>query len=116
MTWNIDGRHVLVTGGNSGIGKATAEELARRGARVTIAVRDTSKGDSAAAEIAAATGRTVDVEPLDLSRLDSIRAFADRFTSTKRLGIGSLLVSRFVGKQGNDQLRILGLPGGSVGR
>jgi retinol dehydrogenase-13 len=80
MTWNIQGRHVLITGGNSGIGKATAEELTRRGAAVTITTRDTIKGDVAAAEIAAATGKTVSVEQLDLSSLDSIRAFVSRFS------------------------------------
>jgi NAD(P)-dependent dehydrogenase (short-subunit alcohol dehydrogenase family) len=81
MSWNIEGRHVLITGGNSGIGKATAEELARRGAAVTITTRDSHKGEAAAAEIAAATGKTVSVEQLDLSSLDSIRAFSSRFSS-----------------------------------
>ena len=81
MTWDIDGKHLLVTGGNSGIGKATAEELARRGAAVTIATRDSHKGEAAAADIAAATGKTVRVEQLDLSSLDSIRAFSSRFSS-----------------------------------
>lgn len=80
MTWDIDGKRVLITGGNSGIGKATAEELARRGARVAITVRDMEKGKAAAAEIASTTGATTDVEQLDLSSLDSIRAFADRFS------------------------------------
>jgi NAD(P)-dependent dehydrogenase (short-subunit alcohol dehydrogenase family) len=76
MAWNIEGKQVLITGGNSGIGKATAEELTRRGARVMITARDGSKGRAAADEIRAATGAEVAVGNLDLSRLDSVRAFA----------------------------------------
>jgi NAD(P)-dependent dehydrogenase (short-subunit alcohol dehydrogenase family) len=79
MAWNIEGKHVLVTGGNSGIGKATAEELARRGAHVTITARDPRRGAVAAGEIEASTGKTIDVEQLDLAALDSIRAFVERF-------------------------------------
>jgi len=81
MTWDIDGKHVLITGGNSGIGKATAEELARRGAQVKITARDPQKGATAADEISAATGGSIDVEQLDLARLHSIRSFADRFST-----------------------------------
>ncbi len=83
MTWDIEEKHVLITGGNSGIGKATATELARRGARVTITARDAERGDAVAAEIAAVTGRTVGVEQLDLASLASIRAFADRLPTDR---------------------------------
>lgn len=80
MTWNIQGKHVLITGGNSGIGKATAQELTKRGAAVTITSRDSQKGEATAADIAGATGKTIGVEQLDLASLDSIRAFANRFS------------------------------------
>jgi NAD(P)-dependent dehydrogenase (short-subunit alcohol dehydrogenase family) len=79
MVWSIEGKQVLITGGNSGIGKATAEELARRGARVMITARDGSKGRAAVDEIQAATGAGVAVGNLDLSRLDSVRAFAQDY-------------------------------------
>lgn len=79
MTWNIEGKRVIVTGGTSGIGKATAEELARRGARVTITARDDAKGRTAANEIKDATGVKVDVGHLDLSSLDSVRKFAEGY-------------------------------------
>lgn len=79
MTWNIVGRQVLITGGNAGIGKATAEELARRGANVAITVREAEKGRKTAADIKAATGVEIEVGLLDLSSLDSVRRFADWF-------------------------------------
>lgn len=81
MSWTIDGKRVLITGGTAGIGKATAMELARRGADVMITARNEAKGRATAAEIVATTGVTVDVADLDLSSLDSVRAFAKGFVA-----------------------------------
>jgi NAD(P)-dependent dehydrogenase (short-subunit alcohol dehydrogenase family) len=67
------GRTVIVTGANSGLGEVTARELARVGAKVVLAVRNTAKGDAAAAGM---TG-DVEVRQLDLQDLASVRAFAD---------------------------------------
>ncbi|AQA03869.1 oxidoreductase [Mycobacterium sp. MS1601] len=67
------GRTVIVTGANSGLGEVTAGELARVGANVILAVRNTTKGETAAA---AMTG-DVEVRALDLQSLASVRAFAD---------------------------------------
>ena len=58
--WNIEDKVVLVTGGSSGIGMATAKDLARRGARVTITTRDENKGREAADQIRIATGAVVE--------------------------------------------------------
>jgi NAD(P)-dependent dehydrogenase (short-subunit alcohol dehydrogenase family) len=69
----LDGRTVVVTGANSGIGRVAARELARAGARVVLAVRDTAKGDRAAA----AMPGTTEVRALDLTDLASVRAFAE---------------------------------------
>jgi NAD(P)-dependent dehydrogenase (short-subunit alcohol dehydrogenase family) len=72
------GRLAVVTGANSGLGLVTARELARAGARVIIAVRNTEKGDSAAAAIRrAAPEAEVEVRSLDLADLSTVRAFAD---------------------------------------
>jgi NAD(P)-dependent dehydrogenase (short-subunit alcohol dehydrogenase family) len=68
----LDGRTVVVTGANSGIGLVTARELARAGARVVLAVRDTARGERAAETI---PGRS-EVRRLDLADLASVRAFA----------------------------------------
>jgi len=77
------GRTFLVTGGNTGIGLATATELARRGGRVYIASRSEAKGSDAVASIVAATGNAeVSYLPLDLGDLASVRACADEFLAT----------------------------------
>jgi NAD(P)-dependent dehydrogenase (short-subunit alcohol dehydrogenase family) len=77
------GRVVVVTGSNTGIGYETARALAHAGADVTLACRDTTKADAAAARIRAESPRgAVHTEALDLSDLDSVRAFATRFAST----------------------------------
>jgi retinol dehydrogenase 12 len=77
---DLDGRTVLVTGGNTGIGRATVIALAGRGARVYLAARSRAKGEAAVAEIRAAAGsETVWFIPLDLADLDSVRACARDF-------------------------------------
>jgi NAD(P)-dependent dehydrogenase (short-subunit alcohol dehydrogenase family) len=63
---------IIVTGGNSGIGKATAAALAAAGHSVLIACRDIPKAELAAAEMAG----DVDVAHLDLADLASVRRFA----------------------------------------
>ena len=68
----LDGRTVIVTGANSGIGLAAARALGRAGARVVLAVRDLSRGEQAAASVEG----TKEVRRLDLADLSSVRAFA----------------------------------------
>jgi NAD(P)-dependent dehydrogenase (short-subunit alcohol dehydrogenase family) len=73
----MDGATVLITGGNAGLGLATARGLARRGARVVITARDPAKGAAAADDVrAAAPGATVEVLDLDLASFASIRRCA----------------------------------------
>jgi NAD(P)-dependent dehydrogenase (short-subunit alcohol dehydrogenase family) len=67
------GRTIIITGANSGIGLSAATELARAGAEVILAVRNTAKGEAAAAQI----GPGAQVRELDLASLASVRAFAD---------------------------------------
>jgi NAD(P)-dependent dehydrogenase (short-subunit alcohol dehydrogenase family) len=66
------GRIAIVTGANSGLGAVTARELARKGAKVILAVRNTNKGEAAAQQM---TGN-VEVRQLDLQDLSSVRQFA----------------------------------------
>jgi len=76
----LRGKRVLVTGANSGLGKATAAGLAELGAKVHLVVRDLGRGEKAREEI---TKRFPDaelsVEQCDVSSLDSVRAFAAGF-------------------------------------
>jgi NAD(P)-dependent dehydrogenase (short-subunit alcohol dehydrogenase family) len=83
------GRAAVVTGGNSGLGLETVRELARRGARVVLACRDTGKGAAALTDIKAGVpSADVQVATLDLASLDSVRAFAEWFrTEHERLDI-----------------------------
>ncbi len=72
----------VVTGGNTGIGKATVAGLAQRGARVILACRDVGKGKAALEEISAKTGVNEPlVMRLDLASLESVRSFAAAFTA-----------------------------------
>jgi retinol dehydrogenase 12 len=74
------GRTFLVTGANTGIGRATAEELARRGARVYVASRSRVRGEEAVSAIKTASGNgSVWFLPLDLADLDSVRSCAVAF-------------------------------------
>ena len=77
------GRLAIVTGSNTGLGFDTARVLAGRGAKVVMAVRDTAKGDAAAARIRALSpGADVTVRKLDLGSLASVRDAAAEMAET----------------------------------
>jgi NAD(P)-dependent dehydrogenase (short-subunit alcohol dehydrogenase family) len=74
------GQVVLITGGNTGIGKEAAVGLASLGARVVITSRNEERGRAARQEIVDRSGNdSVDVMALDLASFRSIRAFAGDF-------------------------------------
>jgi NAD(P)-dependent dehydrogenase (short-subunit alcohol dehydrogenase family) len=70
---DLTGRRVIVTGASNGVGLGTARALARAGAHVILAVRNTELGERRAAQIGGSTA----VARLDLADLSSVRAFAD---------------------------------------
>lgn len=73
------GKVAIVTGGNTGLGKETVMELARRGATVYMACRNKEKVERARREIVKETGNSnVFSRECDLSSLDSIRKFAEK--------------------------------------
>ncbi|MFE2546667.1 SDR family NAD(P)-dependent oxidoreductase [Actinacidiphila glaucinigra] len=79
VTENIDltGKRAIVTGGASGIGIETTKTLARRGAEVLVAVRNTQAARPVLEAINAETGAHVHAAPLDLADPASIAAFTD---------------------------------------
>ena len=79
----MQGKTVLVTGGTGGIGRATAEGLARLGARVGIVGRDRTRAEQAAEEIRESVGHdAVDVFVADMSSQAEVRRLAEEVLST----------------------------------
>jgi len=88
---DLTGRTAVVTGANSGLGLATALELARHGADVTLAVRDHAKGTWAQGLIADQTGTAVSLGRLDLADLASVREFSDSWSASHTGGLDLLI-------------------------
>ncbi|MDM0012385.1 SDR family NAD(P)-dependent oxidoreductase [Variovorax sp. J22P168] len=105
---NIQGQAALVTGGASGLGEATARELARLGAKVAVVDRNAALAEKVAAEIGAEFGAGCAVACVcDITDSDSVTAALDRAEAAHGparilmnvAGIGS--AKRIVGKDGN---------------
>ena len=78
------GKTTIVTGANTGIGKETALDFAKRGARVILACRNEEKAKDAARDIIAETGSDkVVVRIVDLASFESVRAFAKLISETE---------------------------------
>lgn len=78
---DLTGKTCIITGANAGLGKDTAAVLARMGATVVLACRNLSKAEAAKQEIREKTGKDVEVEQLDTSDLESVRAFVKRWAA-----------------------------------
>jgi citronellol/citronellal dehydrogenase len=89
------GRTAIVTGGGTGIGRATARELARTGARVAICGRRPEPLEEARAELEAA-GREILAVPCDVRDPDQVGAFLDAVGG--RLGAVDVLVNNAGGQ------------------
>uniref|UniRef100_A0A8C7GCS2 Retinol dehydrogenase 12-like n=1 Tax=Oncorhynchus kisutch TaxID=8019 RepID=A0A8C7GCS2_ONCKI len=91
-TWSstdrLDGKTVLITGANTGIGKETALDLAKRGARIIMACRDMEKAEGALKEVIEGSGsQNVVIKKLDLSDTKSICEFAETINKVTPHGI-----------------------------
>jgi NAD(P)-dependent dehydrogenase (short-subunit alcohol dehydrogenase family) len=74
---DLAGSTALITGATSGIGRATADRLAQRGAHVLVSGRDPERGEAAVNAIRAAGGKA-DFIAADLADANSVRALAGR--------------------------------------
>jgi len=90
MAHSLEGTVALVTGASSGIGEATARELASRGAEVAIAARRIDRLESLAGEIADAGGTAMPIES-DLADQDQAIAAVER--TAEELGRLDLVVN-----------------------
>jgi retinol dehydrogenase-12 len=82
-TPNLAGKYIVITGANTGIGLQTAIVLARLGATVTIACRDSAKTQDALTTIRQTSGNNnVYAESIDLADLASVKAFAQRYNNS----------------------------------
>nr|CAB3265506.1 retinol dehydrogenase 14 [Phallusia mammillata] len=76
----LDGKTVVITGANSGIGFETAKNLAKRGAKIVMACRDTKSAQEGKEKILAETPETIiEIFKLDLGSIASVREFAESF-------------------------------------
>ena len=83
MSYNLNGKIVIVTGANAGIGKAAAIQLAQSGATVIMACRSAARGAQALDEVRqAANSDKLKLMLLDMASQESVRSFAAAFTAS----------------------------------
>jgi NAD(P)-dependent dehydrogenase (short-subunit alcohol dehydrogenase family) len=101
MAQDLAGKTFIITGSNTGIGKVSAKELARRGARVVLACRSKAKTEPVIEEIKKETGNDqVAFAALDLSDLSSVRACAEHLLATEPKIHGLINNAGLVAKRG----------------
>lgn len=82
MNYNLENKTIIITGSNSGIGKAAAVQLARFGATVIMACRSMERGTQALADVRRdSQSDRISLLPLDLSSQASVRQFVDMVKS-----------------------------------
>ncbi|KAL2097058.1 hypothetical protein ACEWY4_006265 [Coilia grayii] len=110
LSVNLEGRSFMITGANSGIGKATAMAIAKKGGTVHMVCRNKDKADSAREDIVKESGNTdIHVHILDLSESRKVWEFAEDFkskhTSLNVLinNAGSMVKKREVNSEGLEK-------------
>lgn len=79
---NLNGKNIIVTGGNSGLGFEAVKALSNKGAKVILACRNIEKGEQAKKSILEFDNKAnIIVSKLDIADLDSIRQFSNQYKS-----------------------------------
>lgn len=113
MARELSGKVAIVTGGASGIGRATVEVFAREGAKVVIADVDTQRGE----ELAHVLGAAVAFKRTDVASAMEIQELVD-FTTARfgglhvmfnNAGVSGAMVNRFLDDELKDFQRVLGV-------
>ncbi|KAJ9088627.1 Dehydrogenase/reductase SDR member 12 [Entomophthora muscae] len=90
---DMTGKTVVITGANSGLGYATATEIAKKGATVCILCRNEARGKQALDEIVRDTGnKNIFLYVIDLSQMKSIKKFYDNFNPSGELASCHVLI------------------------
>jgi NAD(P)-dependent dehydrogenase (short-subunit alcohol dehydrogenase family) len=85
LSASVKDKHMVITGATSGLGYATAMELARRGADLTLVARNRDKAEQAVADIKRETGNTrIAIELADLSLMADVDALINRLKRRKK--------------------------------
>ncbi|XP_056416334.1 dehydrogenase/reductase SDR family member 12 isoform X2 [Hyla sarda] len=85
---DVTGRSYMITGANSGIGKTTALEIAKKGGIIHMVCRNKERAEEAQKEIIAGSGnQSISVHLLDMSNPKEIWEFAERFKAENRLHV-----------------------------
>ncbi|KZV62249.1 NAD-P-binding protein [Peniophora sp. CONT] len=81
---DLSGKVIIVTGGNTGVGKETVKALLQHNAKVYLAARNADKAAKAIEELKSVTGKEAIFLPLDLSDLHVVRKSAEEFLSKEK--------------------------------
>jgi len=105
----MDGKVVVITGANAGIGFETAKDLSMRGAKVIMGSRNLEKSQKAAKKISDLTKNSVTPLPLDLASFASVRKFAQEVLKiTDKVHIlinnaGIMMIEKTITEDGNEK-------------
>lgn len=97
MSMNLQGKVVVITGGNSGIGRATAQVFAREGARIVIGARNAERGQRVVEELEKAGGKAMFVAT-DVSKAAQVEALVAK--TVERFGRLDCAVNNAAGYMG----------------
>jgi len=104
---DLTGKHIIVTGGNRGLGYASVVEFAKKGAHVVLTSRSNEKGEAAIAAIQKSVpNASLATMELDCSSFQSVRAFAAEYKAKYGTKLDVLVNNAGMMKTGGQHPRI----------